>query len=102
MEIKRKTVKGVTTLSVSGEVTIYTAAQFYESIFQDNKTLADQIALDLSGVSELDTAGVQLLLFSKKIFSEENKALFIAKTNEVVDGVLAMFNVTFFLKEGEV
>ena len=102
MGLKRKTAKGVTTLSISDALTIYTVTQLYGLIFEEYEKPADSIALDLSAVSDFDSAGVQLLLFLKKNFEAANKKLFVVKSNEVVDRVFAMLDVAFiFHKESK-
>jgi hypothetical protein len=48
----------------------------------------------LHSVSEIDTAGVQLLLFAKVFFAKLDKTVFIVKSNEMVDAVLTKLDLT--------
>jgi anti-anti-sigma factor len=48
-------------LEIAGEVTIYSALPLHQAVLT-SLAEADTIELDLSGVTELDTAGVQQLL----------------------------------------
>lgn len=93
MNISRKKSKDTTTLVFEGDITIYYVAQIKDELFADYEKLTDKVALDLEGVTEIDTAGVQLLLFAKKFFTSVHRSLFISKSNESVDTVLTVLDV---------
>lgn len=93
MNISRKKNKDTTTLVFEGDLTIYYVTQIKDEIFADYEKLADKIALDLGAVGEIDTAGVQLLLFAKKFFSTVHRSMFISKSNESVGAVLTVLDV---------
>lgn len=93
MKIERKKNKDTSTFIFEGELTIYNVSQAKLDIFTDHEKLPNQIALDLHQITEIDTAGVQLLLFAKKYFSSANKSLFISKSNESVEAVFTSLNV---------
>lgn len=95
MAITCKSVKDQSILVFDGEVTIYTVAQLKEELFVEQKNLSSQVALDLQAVTEIDTAGVQLLLFLKKAMASASKKVAIIKTNELVDSVFATLDVNF-------
>jgi anti-sigma B factor antagonist len=100
MHISRNNSEDTTTLVVEGDITIYHVAQIKEELFADYEKLTEKVALDLSGVTEIDTAGVQLLLFAKQFFTSAHKSLFISKSNESVDTVLTVLDVhTQFVME---
>jgi anti-sigma B factor antagonist len=94
MKITRKKNKDTTTLSFEGELTIYHVAESKTELFASHERLTDKIALDLHSVSEIDTAGVQLLLFARIFFANLHKTVFIAKSNEVVDSVLIKLDIS--------
>lgn len=93
MNVSRKKSKDTTTLIFEGDLTIYYVAQIKDEIFADYEKLSDKIALDLEGVTEIDTAGVQLLLFAKKFFATVHRSLFISKSNGSIDVVLDVLDV---------
>lgn len=93
MNISRKKSKDTSTLTFEGDLTIYYVSQVKDELFADYEKLADKIALDLSAVGEIDTAGVQLLLFAKKFFASVHRPLFITKSNESVDSVLTALDL---------
>lgn len=100
MKISRKHAKSGSTFLCDGELTIYTVAAAKAELLNDSDNSIDPIALDLKHVSELDTAGVQLLLFTKKIMADNNKRIYLKHSNEYVDGVLNNFDVaTQFILE---
>ena len=102
MNISRKKSKDTTTLIFEGDLTIYYVAQIKDELFADYEKFADKVALDLAAVSEIDTAGVQLLLFAKKFFSSVHRSIFITRSNESVDSVLTALDVsTLFSMESE-
>jgi anti-sigma B factor antagonist len=97
MNISCKNNKSGTVLSVDGDLTIYSVAQVKQAIFNDYEKFVSPIALDLQSVSEIDTAGLQLLLFMQKTLGNDNKKIHIAKSNEHVDAILKNLDVaTYF------
>ncbi|ALM84855.1 lipid asymmetry maintenance protein MlaB [Bordetella sp. N] len=56
-------------LALDGELTIYTAQEMRHRLVEALAPAAEPVALcvDLSGVTELDTAGVQLLLAAQAL-----------------------------------
>ena len=93
MKITHKKTKSGTALILDGELTIYAITQAKQDLLQDYEDLQSPVSLDLHSVSEIDTAGVQLLLFAHKLFSDIQKKLYIEKSNEHVDDVLASLDV---------
>ena len=93
MNISRKKSKDTSTLIFEGDLTIYHVTHIKDELFADYEKLADRVAFDLGAVGEIDTAGVQLLLFAKKFFSSVHRPMFISKSNESVDSVLIALDV---------
>lgn len=57
---------GMTALvKLSGELTIYTVTEIKADLAEAMER-ADDIEVDLAGVSEIDTAGLQLMLIAKR------------------------------------
>ena len=52
-------------LGIEGEMTIYTAAELYAQL-APFLTLGSPLAIDLSQVTEIDSAGLQLLMLAKR------------------------------------
>lgn len=93
MKIIRKNTASGSSLICEGDLTIYTVAVAKTELLNDYGNLRNPIALDLKKVNELDTAGVQLLLFIKKFLTDNNMQLYLKNSNEHVDGILNTFEV---------
>jgi len=97
MNISCKKNKSGTLLSIDGDLTIYSVAQAKKEIFDDYDNFVSPVTLDLQSVSEIDTAGLQLLLFLQKMLSKDNKKIHLEKSNEHVDAILKNLDVaTYF------
>lgn len=93
MDISRKHNKSSTTLRLSGECTIYHAASAKDVLLGDSKGFDKTVKLDLEQVSELDTAGVQLLMMLRKAIEQAGGTLQLQASNESVDQVLRTFQL---------
>jgi len=85
MNINVTTEDGICRVGIEGEMTIYNAAQTKESLLS---VMADcnEIEMDLGRVSEIDTAGLQLLALVKREAADSNKPLqFVAHSQAVLD-----------------
>ena len=70
-------------LAINGEFTIYTAADWRERLLNAVVGQSD-VELDLSEVSEIDTAGLQLLILSKREAARLNKSVTIVAHSPAV------------------
>lgn len=84
------------TLNLEGELTIYTAAKQKEVLsgFLQNK---GDLEINLSGVTELDSAGLQLLILAKRESAQRELLLrFVMHSSAVLEALeLANLAVTF-------
>lgn len=74
MSTAASTAAETSTLKLEGELTIYRAAELKEmmlKVFND----ASALEIDLSSVSDIDSAGLQLLMLLKKEASREKREL---------------------------
>lgn len=74
MEIRSDHLEASLRLYPEGEMTIYRAAELKPALL-DALAQSDEIELDLSSVSELDTSGVQLLMLMKREAVDAGKSL---------------------------
>ncbi len=79
-------------LRASGEMTIYRAADLKPKLLRALSE-SDAIDLDLSGVSELDTTGVQLLMLLKQEAVAAGKALALSGHSPAVLEVFELLNL---------
>lgn len=92
-EIRESKKGGLTSLKLSGELTIYTAARVRGELharLEKHKSLE----LDLWGVEELDTAGVQVLLWAKREAKNRDRALPFVNQSRMVIEVFDLLKVT--------
>lgn len=100
MKISRKKNRNQILMKFDGELTIYSAMQSRDLIFQDQEAWPELIALDLHAVEELDTAGVQLLLLMDKLQRARGGRVVIDSSNEQVDRVLELLDITHHFAPG--
>lgn len=82
----------LTQLSIDNEMTIYTALELKQPLADYLKTNKD-IQIDLSGVTEIDCAGLQLLLFLKREAIERQIKLTLVQHSQAVVEVLELLNL---------
>jgi anti-anti-sigma factor len=81
------------TVRIEGEMTIYRANDLKRDIVGCLERAAD-IELDLSGVTELDTAGVQLLLLARREADHRGGVARITALSPAVQEVFALCRLT--------
>ena len=90
MASSRKTKSGH--LALTGEMTIYEAAALKSQMLA-SLNASQGLEVDLSGVTELDTSGVQLMLLLKHEAEVANKSLKWVKHSQPVSQVLTLLNL---------
>lgn len=81
-----------TEIAISGELNIYCAMEVYQQHFQQIK-LKELTLLKLGDISEIDTAGVQLLIMLMKIISEQNSRYQITSLGEALTDYSNLFQL---------
>lgn len=84
--------KPSTALVIDGELTIYRAAELCELLKTALANDAD-LELNLAGVTELDSAGVQLLMAAKKSAMASQRSLRLIEHSPAVLEVFEMLNL---------
>ncbi|UUX94540.1 lipid asymmetry maintenance protein MlaB [Aquabacterium sp. J223] len=79
-------------LRVDGEMTIYRAAELKPQLMAALDQ-APAVALDLRGVAEIDTAGVQLLLLARRTAVERQRALHLVNPSTAVMDALRLLDL---------
>ena len=80
------------TLRIEGEFTIYRAMELKAVLFVDPPVTA----IDLSGVTELDSSGLQLLMLAKKTALAQGRALTLVGHSEAVIDVFELLDVASY------
>jgi anti-sigma B factor antagonist len=90
--------EGLTLLTIQDEMTIYNVLEQKNTIYPHLKP-DHELQIDLSAVSEIDSAGMQLLMFLKnEAIRKQNELSFIHHSQAVVD-VVEMFNLSSFFND---
>jgi len=87
MTCKREEMDDRISLFIQGALSIYEVIAVREEIMACFKEDA-VIQIDLSHVTECDTAGVQLLLAARKTADQQNRALAITGLSQAVTAIL--------------
>lgn len=92
MELSSEHHKNGLRLHAVGEMTIYHAAELKPALLAALDQ-SDAIEIDLSGISELDTSGVQLLMLTKRTAAAAGKALTLSGHSPAVLDVFELLGL---------
>lgn len=81
---------------LSGEQTIYQAADLRQWA-QECLQQSDALTVDLSGITELDTAGAQVLIWLNHEASRQNKTLHLASPSSCVKELVELLGMQALL-----
>lgn len=95
MTISIETSNGVCHVRVVGEMTIYHAAKMKEELLPCLE-LGAELEINLSEVSEMDTAGFQLLLLAKRVATAGGKPMRLTEHSPATLEVLDLLNMASF------
>lgn len=79
-------------LRIEGEMTIYQAEQLKQKLLAALEQ-ASVLEINLAGVTELDTSGVQLLMLAKETARASNKELRLVAHSEIVVEVFELIDL---------
>ncbi|MAR00641.1 MAG: anti-sigma B factor antagonist [Oceanospirillaceae bacterium] len=83
-------------ITLSGEMTIYTAAEQKEKICEVLDDPRD-LEINLSGVNEIDSAGIQILMLAKKSRArKQHKLTLVEHSQDVLDALETLGLVPYF------
>ena len=82
----------VSRLPIEGEMTIYRAAELKETLVEAIDRGA-QLEIDLSAVTEVDTAGVQLLVLARKLAQSKQQELRLTAHSPAVLEAIELLNL---------
>ena len=82
-------------LFIEGELNIYRAAEIKDSLL-GALVLSQSLEVDLAGVTELDSAGVQVLMLAKNTARSMQRELRLCAHSPVVVEVFELLNLASF------
>jgi anti-sigma B factor antagonist len=83
-------------LALDGELTIYHAAELRQTLLAALADAPEGLAIDLAGVTEIDSAGVQLLMASKRAANASGRPLTLADHSAPVLEVFELLDLAAF------
>ena len=86
---------GVARIAIDGELTIYRAADLKVTVLEALRK-ARVLEVDLSGVTELDTAGLQVLMLAKNTAAADKRELHLLNHSPAVVEIVEMLNLGAF------
>lgn len=92
MPIQVKKSKGVCHIGIDDEMTIYTAASLKNDLIHE-LTDNNELEISLEKVSEIDSAGVQIMLLLHRTAQKEDRILHFTHHSECVIEVLETLNL---------
>ena len=92
MHIDAQQENGICRLQMEGELTIYHGLEIRDGLMEHLAASAG-IELDLGGVTEMDTAGVQLLLAAKREGTRLGKTVRFVSHSQAVLEVIDLYNM---------
>jgi anti-sigma B factor antagonist len=92
MEIETKFRKGTCLMSMAGELNIYFAGEV-KPVLLDIVAKCDEAKINLAGVTEIDSAGVQLLLLLRREMVTREKTLCLCEQSHAVLEVMELYNL---------
>lgn len=100
MSIEVSVDKGMCRTRIDGEMTIYTVNAYRQALLEQGRGCV-AMEVDLAGVTEMDTAGLQLLIALSKQTAKTDTVLFLSNLSERVAEVLALTELTADLTDGQ-
>ncbi len=88
----KRTKKGQCQLSIEGEMNIYHANEMQKE-FLKHLEKCKSMELDLTGVSEIDTTGFQLLLQLKRECNEDGKEVLLTSHSPAILEVIELYGM---------
>lgn len=98
MSASEQTHLGHSRVRIAGPITIYTAGKWRDALLAAMNA-AGSVELDLSGVSDIDAAGIQLLVSLRMEAQACERALRLVATSERIKEALAFCHLTEFFKD---
>ncbi len=83
-------------LALEGELTIYGAAELQARLLAALADAPGGLDIDLSGVTELDSAGVQLLMATRRAALASGRTVTLCAPSDAARDVLALFDLASF------
>jgi anti-sigma B factor antagonist len=98
MPIHTKRRKGVESLQIEGDMTIYTAAALKKELMEHLNEPCER-EIDLSEVGKMDSAGIQLLILAKREANRHNTPLRLIGHSQAVLDIFDSYNLAAYFSD---
>lgn len=98
MSASEQTHPGHSRVRIAGPMTIYTAAEWRDTLLAATDA-AGNVELDLSGVNDIDAAGIQLLVSLRMEAQACERALSLVASSARIREALAFCHLTEFFED---
>lgn len=86
--------KATPSIAIEGELTIFTAAGLKQRLLVALETGGTEVEVDLSQVSEIDSAGIQLMVAAKREAAARNLALRFTGHSAAVFNMIELYDLS--------
>ena len=93
-------VKGLCKVTIEDDMTIYSINEIKNDLSREIE-LYQKFDLDLSGVEEIDTAGIQLILALRRELISKSKELKISAVSDVVTKLFKNYSINSLFNLGD-
>lgn len=98
MEIIISADNGIRTVKIEGELNIYSASLIKKGLIAELRS-GSGLEIDLSGVSEMDTSGLQLLLLAWREAEKADKPFRIVSASQAAQNIIRLYNMVELFSE---
>ncbi|MDP2688646.1 MAG: STAS domain-containing protein [Deltaproteobacteria bacterium] len=90
---------GTARVAIEGEMNIYRAAELKKTLL-DGLEASPALEVDLSGVEEMDTSGIQILALARMEAARLKKQMKITAASQAASTLIELYNMAEFLGAG--
>jgi anti-anti-sigma factor len=98
MEIEVKENDEVITITIAGDIDLYTSKNFRNTVFEISQSRDKNIEIDFSGVDYMDSAGIGVLISLYKIQNAKGKKLIISQANADIINFIELSSLSYILE----
>jgi anti-anti-sigma factor len=84
----------VISVSVIGDINLYTSKDFKNTLFEISQRIDKNISIDFSRVDYMDSSGIGVLISLYKIQTKRGKKLIISKANKDIINFIRLSNMS--------
>lgn len=95
LKVNSSVKNGTAEIILEGELTVYTAAVFKSAVLSISEKYGEMI-INLAGISEADSSGIQLLMGLKRTLSLDNRQLVLKSHSPAIIKMMDLYGLIGF------